>query len=765
MGVYSNTIHGSYSDKIKAVYQHLDEIKKVADRLTPVEDVQVFQSQIEDIHSRLDVIVEASNIIVDTTVVGEAVITSPSWTALRELLGLEEFPSDVVYVHMLQQALDLLWTQINTLINDLKFEVPPSLIARLEQLEVLGDSLIFDINSIRTDTTAFSNLVYGIQHTYSDLSGNVNFMQNTLSGMEASYSAFGNSLTSMVHNYTSILQEYENLNTQVSAAVSGYDGLYGRMNIAEDNIFAQAGHLVEVNSQLLNLEAGVSANANALTELETTVEYTDQGVQAVAHQITELAAVLEFDFTTGVATAISELSSRVTQNEGGITAQSERMDDLDAYIVSPTFFADSYASTALTAAVEIIDGKLSSHSSDITTLQNTIQRRNRTIINIGVPAQDPTYPWVVGDIWIDPSQDNKLHTWAGLPQGWQERELAGGVKIHLGTAPPPSPPPPRVGDLWIDENSDNRMRRWNGSSWIFVDDQRVEAHSSAIDALESTVNDEENGVEALASKMTELTADVDGYSAQITESMEVAVRSMQNNYIENPSFEEVEGVGTIKGWGSNTLGEGFPPTGFTRGGTPNSGQYALNITAPASGTLWNRARMRVIPGNHIQIGCKYRRASGFSLTNGTFKFVLRAYSSSGAYMGELDPLPTFEDWTQVYQEHISYITVPNNIYEIQVGIRVQSTLYPAMIDDVYLRNMSAQEMEMSATHTLEMDVNGYVSGTRSMNDGVTSSFTVNADVFKVESPGGYGPRLEWSDGSLQVYDTNSELRIRIGLVS
>lgn len=763
MGVYSNTIHGSYSDKIKAVYQHLDEIKKVADRLTPVEDVQVFQSQIEDIHSRLDVIVEASNVIVGTTEVGEAVITSPSWTALRELLGLEEFPSDVVYVHMLQQALDLLWSQINALISNLTFEVPPSLIARLEQLELLGDSLIFDINSIRTDTTAFSNLVFGIQHSYSDLSGNVNFMQNTLSGMEASYSAFGNSLASMVHNYTSILQEYENMNTLVSAAVSGYDGLYGRMNIAEGSIFTQAGHLVEVNSQLVNLEAGVSANADAISEMQVSLTYTNDGVEAVATLVDRLAASVEFDNVTGVATAISALSARVTQNENGIIAQSERMDDLDSYILSEAYYLVSHASTVLNTQVGIINGQLSSHSSSITTLNNKIDRRNRTIVSASQPVQDPAYPWVIGDMWIDTSNDNKLHTWNGY--NWQERELAGGVKTHVGVTVPP--PPNRVGDLWIDEGNSNRMRRWNGSTWVFVDDPRVTANSSAVTNLNSTVYDGENGVAALAGKLTTLTGTVGGHTAQISESMDVAVRSMVNNYIENPSFEEADPNPAFgaDGWGSSTTGEGAFPSGFTWGYDPNTGSRSLNIAASIySGTLWNRAKMRVIPGNHIQIGCRYKRSSGTSQTNGTYKFVVRAYDSAGTFMQKYNTQPTFLDWTSQYQEHISYFTVPSGTYAIQVGIEVSNTQFAAMIDDVYLRNMSAQEMEMAASHTLELNVNGYVSGTRSMNDGVTSSFTVNADTFEVKSPGG-GSRLEWSDGSLQVYDINNELRIRIGLTS
>jgi hypothetical protein len=52
--------------------------------------------------------------------------------------------------------------------------------------------------------------------------------------------------------------------------------------------------------------------------------------------------------------------------------------------------------------------------------------------------------------------------------------------------------------------------------------------------------------------------------------------------------------------------------------------------------------------------------------------------------------------------------------------------------------MAGRTGVLEARHTVHLDVNGYVSGTESVNDGVTSSFVVLADKFLVAKPNGTG---------------------------
>lgn len=63
---------------------------------------------------------------------------------------------------------------------------------------------------------------------------------------------------------------------------------------------------------------------------------------------------------------------------------------------------------------------------------------------------------------------------------------------------------------------------------------------------------------------------------------------------------------------------------------------------------------------------------------------------------------------------------------------------------------------------VEIDVNGYVSGIVTNNNGSRSDFTVRTDKFSVVAPGG-GARTEYSNGNWRVYDSSGVLRVRLGV--
>lgn len=79
-------------------------------------------------------------------------------------------------------------------------------------------------------------------------------------------------------------------------------------------------------------------------------------------------------------------------------------------------------------------------------------------------------------------------------------------------------------------------------------------------------------------------------------------------------------------------------------------------------------------------------------------------------------------------------------------------------------NINATTGKVSAINGVHLDVNGYVSGTVSENDGVRSSFIINADILRVVSPRG-GARTEYSDGNWRVYDASGVLRAQWGVWS
>ncbi|MGV8944627.1 hypothetical protein [Thermomonas sp.] len=74
---------------------------------------------------------------------------------------------------------------------------------------------------------------------------------------------------------------------------------------------------------------------------------------------------------------------------------------------------------------------------------------------------------------------------------------------------------------------------------------------------------------------------------------------------------------------------------------------------------------------------------------------------------------------------------------------------------------SAGLLDYYVAYTMTFDVNGYVSGWRSVNNGTSSSFTINADVFQVLKPGG-GDSLTWKAGVLSSRKGSKELKIGPG---
>lgn len=69
-----------------------------------------------------------------------------------------------------------------------------------------------------------------------------------------------------------------------------------------------------------------------------------------------------------------------------------------------------------------------------------------------------------------------------------------------------------------------------------------------------------------------------------------------------------------------------------------------------------------------------------------------------------------------------------------------------------------------ASYTLVFDVNGYISGFKSENNGLGSAFFINADVFQVLKPGG-GEALSWAGGVLSADKGSKAVKIGAGFGS
>lgn len=94
--------------------------------------------------------------------------------------------------------------------------------------------------------------------------------------------------------------------------------------------------------------------------------------------------------------------------------------------------------------------------------------------------------YLVGDIWIDTNDNDKLYAWDGtdwvLAQDSATAQATADGKTKTYTQDnQPTGGAYNVGDLWIDTNDGNKLYRFNGTSWVAAQD-------AAIATAQSTAN-------------------------------------------------------------------------------------------------------------------------------------------------------------------------------------------------------------------------------------------------------------------------------------
>ena len=119
---------------------------------------------------------------------------------------------------------------------------------------------------------------------------------------------------------------------------------------------------------------------------------------------------------------------------------------------------------------------------------------------VGASAPTPSANNVIGDLWIDTSNGNKINRWSGstwvdyrdttikTAQDAANNALSvanGKNTSFLGTSAPAAS---AVGDLWLDTANGNQLKRWNGSVWVDARDAYIGVAQAAATAAQSTAN-------------------------------------------------------------------------------------------------------------------------------------------------------------------------------------------------------------------------------------------------------------------------------------
>jgi predicted nucleic acid-binding Zn-ribbon protein len=276
MGVYSSTAANAYADKIKAVYEYLDEIRKVADRLTPVEDLTIFQAQIQALYDQLDLLVEASNLIVTATPTGEAILTG-SVPSIQALLEIGVLPPDLVHQGDLDAALAALKALIDADIANATgtiHEINDS----ITQLDQYRQSQQSEISGLQT---SYNNIVAGLETNQT----------NTESALQR--------LTVQEQWATLVDERFDSISQSLDSTVLGLQGandiIAGHTATIEtygNQISLNASSIDALASNLVDVENDIAANTTAINSLDTQITQVGDDLTAQSQQLTELKSVV-----------------------------------------------------------------------------------------------------------------------------------------------------------------------------------------------------------------------------------------------------------------------------------------------------------------------------------------------------------------------------------------------------------------------------------------------------------------------------------------
>ena len=452
-------------------------------------DVTALQNAITDPATGLAANASGINSLTTRVTTAEGNITSIT-TDLTALENIVEDPTTGVAANA--SAVDALDARVETSEDDIT-----ALTSAITDLLITANDPQTGINATATGLNALGTQVTTLDGAVDTLSSEVTALQNAvadpITGLAATSEAI-NTLTSRVTSaegvntsqgtdittlQNTISDPTNGLNTKASTTIT--NALDSRVSAAEGVNTAQGSAITTINSRLDDPTTGLAAKASVtgLNALTTRVTETENDIDALGTSITSLSSTVAGKATT---TALDSLTTRVSTAEGSINSLSTSL-------------------LALQSGLTDANTNIAANSSAITSLQTSVSSKNKVFYQ----AAQPTTGMIKGDGWVDSDDSNRYYIYSGT--SWVDASASGITVFSQATAP--STTGRKVGDLWIETDANNKLWRWSGSAWVDASDPRIAANSSAITALQSTVNNPTTGVTATATALSSLSTRVE----------------------------------------------------------------------------------------------------------------------------------------------------------------------------------------------------------------------------------------------------------------
>jgi len=351
-------------------------------------------------------------------------------------------------------------------------------------------------------------------------------------------------------------------------------------------------NITSLNAAITNSTTGLSANANAISTLSSTVTNQGNTISTLSTNVTELQNTLTgFNSSSTVATAISGLQTQITANDNDVTNINTSITSLTGTVNTKarTFIQDN-PPTATAIGDLWIDSNDSNklYRATATTNSNWVAVGDSSGLHVFAQDNEPTArpdgsTLQEGDIWFDTNDNKKQYRYDGtnfvavddtritsnasaistlqtnvsningtvssnsskitaLENTVNDTSTgvdATATALNSLTSTVTSIPVNFIqanaptgslttGDLWIDSD-DNQLYRYDGNNWVSVRDSLVTSNSTAITALQNTVNNGTSGVTANASAISTLQTEVFGSGSASASRIDSLESSVTNN--------------------------------------------------------------------------------------------------------------------------------------------------------------------------------------------------------------------------------------------
>lgn len=509
------------------------------------------------------------------------------------------------------------------------------------------------------------------------------------------------------------------------AEASAVQTLTGRVTTAEGNISANSSAITQLQSDVSG-----KASTTALNALTSRVTETEGDIDAVSSSLTQVQAELGFK---AIISWDFNLSNTATPPYNGFTQSGATIANFPA---NNNFGAAALTSTGVDP--QFFSPLVSFVGNNNNKVRAMIRKRTAGTWDGTLYWQTPGHGWSASykttvpdipvNVWTVVEWDMSANT------DWQTSTIQ---KLRF--------------DFVATDTAIVDIR------WISVGSSVGGPSSSAgaVTSLDARVTSAEGTITSQASQITSLTASVGDANASITSLSQVVASASVGNGVTNPSFEDNADHWTLNSAASILTNASQARTGskvllINGGGT--TGIATTNDYLPVR--VGQTVRFQMYAGTYSPVP-----------PNGSYvRINVRWYNSAKAQQSyvatpaQLNATGAAIGLTKVE----GVLTVPSGIAFLRISIETTSASGIWRCDDVVVEVLNDIETNAYATAGVTIDVNGYVTGYKQMNNGTTSMFAIVADQFSVVSPSG-GARLEWSNGNQRVYDANGVLRVRMGV--